>query len=99
MKSLSPPFKKKTQMIQLVMPCTKDLTKETFLRRLESIEEEIRQFGELTWVEITFSVMNIQPNLSRSASARGDFSNSRRSEEDNKIEEGISLLVRREKIW
>ena len=35
--------------------------------------------------------------MSRSTSARVDFSNSSRFEEDKKIEEGIALLVRREK--
>lgn len=42
LKILSPPSKKTTQMIQLVMPCTKGFTKETFLRRLESVEVEMR---------------------------------------------------------
>ena len=41
--------------------------------------------------------MNIQPVLSRSTSTRGYFSSSSRSEEDRKIEEGVALLVRREK--
>ena len=35
--------------------------------------------------------------MTRSTSTRGDFSSSSRSNENNKIEEGISLLVRREK--
>ena len=34
---------------------------------------------------------------STSASARGEFGSSRRSKEYKKIEEGINLLVRREK--
>ena len=41
--------------------------------------------------------MNIRPDLSRSTSARGDFSRGSRSEEHKNIEEGIALLVRREK--
>ena len=45
---------------------------------------------------MTFSDLNIQPNLSRSTSARGDFASSSKSNEDKKIE-GVALLVRREK--
>ena len=58
-KILTPPFKQETEMIQLVMPCTKYFTKETLLRRLESLEEELRQSGELAKVEIAFSSLKI----------------------------------------
>ena len=84
-------------MIQLVQHYTKDFTKETFLGRIESIEIEMRHLGELTRVETTFSAMNTWSNMSRSTSARVDFANSSRFEEDKKIEEGIALLVRRQK--
>ena len=57
----------------------------------------MRYSRELAIVEMAFSAMSIRPNLSRSTSARGDFSSSSRSEEDKKIEERITLLVRRDK--
>ena len=63
------------------------MTKETFLGRLEAIENELRQSGELTRTETTFSALSIQPNLSRSTSARDDFSSNSRSKEDKKIDE------------
>ena len=51
----------------------------------------------MTKLKTAFSTLNIWPILSRSISARGDFSSSRRFEEDRKIEEALALLVRREK--
>ena len=84
-------------MIQLVMPRTKYFTKEKFLGRLESIEVKLRQSRELARLETTFSALKIQPNLSRSASTREDFVGNNRSNEDKKIKEGLTLLVRREK--
>ena len=52
----------------------------------------------MTRVETTFSALNVQPSLSRSERANGDYAsrNRSRSEEDRKIEEGISMFVRRE---
>ena len=38
LKSLTPPFKSVAQMIQLMMPCTTNFTKETFFGRLEAVE-------------------------------------------------------------
>ena len=67
------------------------------LGRLEVVENELRQSSELTRIEIAFSSLNIQPSSSRSTSARGDFSSSSIFDEDRKIEEGVSILVRREK--
>ena len=84
-------------MIQFLISCTKDFTKETLLGRLEAVENELRQSGELTRIEAAFISLNIQPSISKSTSARGDFSSSIRSEEDRKIVEGVALLVRREK--
>ena len=81
----------------MLISCTKDFTKETLLGRLEAIENKLRQSGELTRIETTFSALSIWPNLSRSTSYRGDFSSSSRSEEDRKIDEVVVLLVRREK--
>ena len=79
------------------MSYTKDFTKETFLRRLESEKEDLRQYAKLARVETTFSALNIRSNLTRSTSTRGDFFGISRSDEDKKIEEGITLLVRKEK--
>ena len=83
-------------MIQLLIPCTKDFTKETLLGRLEVAKVDLRQFRDLTRVEIALSYLNVQPNLIRSARTHVDFASSSKSNED-KIEEGIALLVRREK--
>ena len=76
MKTLTPPFKLAVQMIQLLISCTKDFTKETLLGRLEAVENELRQSRELTRIETTFNALNIRPSLSRSTSSRGDFANS-----------------------
>ena len=84
-------------MIQLFISCTKDFTKETLLGRLEAVENELRQSGELTWIETTLNTLNTWSSLSSSTSARGDFASSNRSKEDRKIE-GDALLVRREKV-
>ena len=85
-------------MIELLIPCIEKFSRETFLGRLESIEESLRQSRELTRVEITFSALSIWPSFSRSVSTHGDFSSNSRTrfDEDKKIEEGITLLVRRE---
>ena len=81
------------------MPCTKDFKKEMLLGRLEEVEARLRQYGDLTRVEIAFNSLNVWPSFSRSASTHEDFASSSRtrSDEDRRIEEGISLLVRREK--
>ena len=42
LKTLIPPFKSTVQMIQLLISCTKDFTKETFLGRLEVVDNELR---------------------------------------------------------
>ena len=42
LKSLTPPFKPIVQMIQLLISCTKDSTKESLVGRLEPIENELR---------------------------------------------------------
>ena len=96
LKTLTPQFKSVVQMIQLLISCTKYFTKETFLGRIEAIENKLRQSRELTRIETTFNALNIWPSLSRSTSARGDFASSNIFEEDRKIE-GVALLVRRQK--
>ena len=83
--NLTPPFKLVVHMIQLLISCTKDFTKETLLGRLEAVENELRQSRELTKIEIAFSGLNIRPNLSRTTSAKGDFSSSNRSKKDGNI--------------
>ena len=87
MKTLTPPFRKVSQMIQFFIPCIKEFTKETLLGILEAIEASLRQLGELTRVETTFSALNVWPSLSRSTSTHGDFASGRktRSDEDKKI--------------
>ena len=42
LKFLTPPFKTVAQMIQLMIPCTTNFTKETLLGRLEAIEFELK---------------------------------------------------------
>ena len=84
-------------MTQLLISCTKDFTKESLLGRLEVVKKGLRQCRELTSLKTTFSALNIWPSLSRSTSARGDFSSSKKFKEDRKIEEGVTLLVKREK--
>lgn len=95
LKILTPPFKQVAQMIQLLIPCSKDFTKEMLLGRSEAGEVDLRQFGDLARVKIAFSALNIRSNLTRSASTRGDFAGSNRFDEDKKIEEGTTLLARR----
>ena len=80
------------------MPCTKRFTRDTLLGRLEAVELSLRQHGELTIVETNFGAISDCPCLSRSASTNEDCASSNKSryEEDIKIEEGITLIVRRE---
>ena len=54
-----PPFKQAIQMIQFLISCTKYFTKETFLGRLEAIENELRKCVELIIIETTLSALNI----------------------------------------
>ena len=51
----------------------------------------------MTRIETNFSVLNIWPSLSRSTNSRGYFASSSGSDKDKQIEEGVALLVRREK--
>ena len=76
-----------------------DLLYQRFHEGNDTVDNDLRQSREFSKIEITFSALNIQPNLSRSTSARGDFASSSRSDENRKIEEGVALLVRRRKIW
>ena len=79
-------------MIQLLIPCTSDFTKETLLGRLEAAEVDLKQSRELAKVETAFSALNVQPNMTRSTSVCGDFASNKKFDED-KIKEGEALLV------
>lgn len=85
-------------MIEKVIPYTKNFSRETLLGRLEATKISLKQFGDLPRVETTFSAPSVWTTLSRSAKTNGDYSSNNRSrfDKDKKIEEGISLLVRRE---
>ena len=56
-------------MIQLTIPYTKNFTKETLLGRLEVVELDLKQSGELAKVETTSSAFSVRPSLARSTSA------------------------------
>ena len=85
-------------MIEQVIPCTMNFTRETILGRLEVEEMNLRLSGDLPRMETIFSALSVCPTFSRSISMSGDYAGSSRSrnEEDKKIEEGIALLVKRE---
>ena len=83
-------------MIHLLIYCTKHFTKDSLLRGLEVVENELRQSREMTRTKIDFSALNIWPNLSRNTSGSWDFSSSSKAKKDRKIE-GVTLLVKREK--
>ena len=48
-----------------MIPYTKNFTKETLLDRLEVVEFDLKQSGELEKVETTFSTFDIKPTLER----------------------------------
>ena len=79
LKSMTPPFKIVTQMIQLMIPCTTKFTKETLLGRLEVAEFDLKQSGESTKVETAFSALNIKPGLARNTKTHEDIASSRKS--------------------
>ena len=76
--------------------CTKNFTKETLPCRLEAPEFDLKQSGELSKVETTFSALSVRPSLARNTSAQGNFSSDSKAIEE-KINEGVALLVEREK--
>lgn len=98
LRTLTHAFKKITQMIEQVIPCTINFTRETLLGRLEVSEMNLRLSRDLPRMETAFSALSVHPTFSRSISVSGDYASSNRSrnEEDRKIELGISLLVKRE---
>ena len=94
LKILTPPFKTITQMIQLMILCTKNFTKETLLGRLEAVVLDLKQCGELASVETTFSALSVGHGLARNTSAQGEFASSSKTV-DKKIK-GVALLIERE---
>ena len=92
LKSLTPPFKTIAQMIQLMIPCTKNFTKETLLGRLEAVELDLKKSRELAKVETTFSALSVRPSLAKSTSVQGDIASSSKTIE-KKIQEGVGLLM------
>ena len=85
-------------MIEEVIPCTPIFTKGTILGRLQTSELWMKQNEEFPRVEAVFSVQRDIRTLTRSASTSGDYASGQvtKREEDNNIEEGISLIMKRE---
>lgn len=85
-------------MIDQVIPCTKKFTRETLLGRLEVEKMSLKNSRDFPRVEFFFSTLSVCLSLSRSVSTSGDYArrNKSRSQEYKRIEEGISLFVRRE---
>ena len=83
-------------MIQLMITCTENFMKETFLGRLEAIELYLKQSGELEKGETMFNLLSVKHSLEKNTSAQGDISSSSKTVEE-KIKEGVALLVEREK--
>ena len=79
-----------------MIPCTTIFTKEIFLGRLEAVEFDLKQSGELKKVETTFSALNIKLGLARNTKMHKDIASSSKSIK-KKIQEGVTLLVEREK--
>ena len=50
-----------TETSQFLIPYTKNFTKETLLGRLEAIEFDLKNLGELAKVEKTFSALIVTP--------------------------------------
>ena len=69
-------------MIQLMITCTENFTKETLLGRLEVEELDLKHSRELAKVETTFSALNIKPGLARNTKMQGDISRKKKSIED-----------------
>jgi hypothetical protein len=63
-------------MIEQVILCTFDFTRETLLGRLQSDEMWIRQSGEFPRFEFSFSAPSVKPMLTRSVSISGDYASS-----------------------
>ena len=95
LKTPTPPFKTIAQMIQLMIACIEKFTKETLLGRLEAEKLDLKQFGELTTIEIAFSALNVKPSLARNTSVQNDFAINIKIV-DEKIKGGVVLLIERE---
>ena len=79
-----------------MIPCTTNFTKEILLDILEAKKFDLKQSRELTKVEIAFSALSMKPGLARSTKVQGDIASNDKSMEE-KIQEGVALLVKREK--
>ena len=95
LKSLTLPFKIVAQMIQLMIPCTENFTKETLLYRLEVVELDLKQSGELASVETSFNALKVKSGQTRNKSAQNDSASSSKIV-DETIKEGVALLIERE---
>ena len=75
-------------MIEHVIPCTPNFTRETLLARFQTSEIWMKQSGEFPRVKTAFSLLRDKPMLRRSESTNGNYasSNRTRQEEDNKID-------------
>ena len=82
-------------MIQLMIPCTKNFTKETLLSKLEVAELDLKQSRELASVETTFSALSVKLGSTRNASTQNNSASNSKIV-DEKIKEGVALLIERE---
>ena len=78
-----------------MIPCTKNFTKETLLGKLEAVELDLKKFVELALVETIFSALNVKSGPTRNTSAHNDSTSSSKIV-DEKIKEGVALLIERE---
>ena len=85
-------------MIEKVIPYSEKFSKETLLIRLELVEVSLKQSGYLPKIEIVLNALSMRSKLSKSVSTSGNFTSSSKSKskEEHKIEEGITLLMKRE---
>ena len=63
---------------------------------MEATKFDLKQSRELAKVEIAFSALSIKLGLAKNSSVQGDIANSSKTIEE-KIKEGVALLVEREK--
>lgn len=66
-------------MIEQVISCTPNFTREIFFARLQTSEMWIKQNRELPRVESSFSIQRDRPTLTRSATTIGDYASSSRA--------------------
>ena len=82
-------------MIKIMTPSTNKFIMENFLGILEATELRLRQFVELSRVDIVFIALNFHPSLSKSASTNGDYASSKSiSEEDRNREPNVNKIFK-----